>query len=440
MSQTAFIFPGQGAQEPGMGKDFYENSASAREVFDQAESLLGLNMKKLCFEENEKLNITEYTQIALLTACMAMERVVREQGVTPQVTAGLSLGEYCAIVSAGGMELSDAMRLVRKRGILMQEAVPAGEGSMAAVLGMDGPSIEKVLEGRDGVWIANYNCPGQIVITGYKAPVEEASKALQGAGAKRVLPLNVSGPFHSPMLEDAGKELGEVLENVELSPLEIPYVTNVTAGPAGLVAKTADGRLVTGDAPCRGISATGYLSLMDLLRRMGIMDEAGHILRDPYGCAMPLARRIAGLWDWNGSVPRLVLLPNLWMSSADVEEILKVKAAFAVAVESLLAKACLRPGSLNAICVAGALGRHVDAGILENLGFVPRGCGRMVRAVGNASLEGACLLAREPKYREELAALCARACVLAPAEEKDFHTRYVGAMNFAPWGEYAGKI
>ncbi len=137
MSQIAFIFPGQGAQEPGMGKDFYENSASAREVFDQAESLLGLDMKKLCFEENDELNITEYTQIALLTACMAMERVVREQGVAPQVTAGLSLGEYCAIVSAGGMELSDAMRLVRKRGILMQEAVPAGQGSMAAVLGMD---------------------------------------------------------------------------------------------------------------------------------------------------------------------------------------------------------------------------------------------------------------------------------------------------------------
>ncbi len=235
-----------------------------------------------------------------------------------------------------------------------------------------------------------------------------------------------------PALEGIGLECGALAGD--------DVVTNVTAGPAGLVAKTADGRLVTGDAPCRGISATGYLSLMDLLRRMGIMDEAGHILRDPYGCAMPLARRIAGLWDWNGSVPRLVLLPNLWMSSADVEEILKVKAAFAVAVESLLAKACLRPGSLNAICVAGALGRHVDAGILENLGFVPRGCGRMVRAVGNASLEGACLLAREPKYREELAALCARACVLAPAEEKDFHTRYVGAMNFAPWGEYAGKI
>ena len=240
MSQTAFIFPGQGAQEPGMGKDFYENSASAREVFDQAERLLGLNMKKLCFEENEKLNITEYTQIALLTACMAMERVVREQGVTPQVTAGLSLGEYCAIVSAGGMELSDAMRLVRKRGILMQEAVPAGEGSMAAVLGMDGPSIEKVLEGRDGVWIANYNCPGQIVITGYKAPVEEASKALQGAGAKRVLPLKVSGPFHSPLMDPAGEGLKEVFDQMELSSLKLPYVTNVTAEYVSDIAQTKD--------------------------------------------------------------------------------------------------------------------------------------------------------------------------------------------------------
>lgn len=240
MSQIAFIFPGQGAQEPGMGKDFYENSASAREVFDQAESLLGLDMKKLCFEENDELNITEYTQIALLTACMAMERVVREQGVAPQVTAGLSLGEYCAIVSAGGMELSDAMRLVRKRGILMQEAVPAGQGSMAAVLGMDGPSIEKVLEDREGVWIANYNCPGQIVITGYKAPVEEASKALQEAGAKRVLPLNVSGPFHSPLMQPAGEGLKEIFAGMKMSPLKIPYVTNVTAEYVDDIAQTEE--------------------------------------------------------------------------------------------------------------------------------------------------------------------------------------------------------
>lgn len=229
MSQIAFIFPGQGAQEPGMGKDFYENSVSAREVFDEAESLLGLDMKKLCFEENDDLNITEYTQIALLTACMAMERVVREEGLAPQVTAGLSLGEYCAVVSAGGMGLSDAMRLVRKRGILMQEAVPVGQGSMAAVLGMDGAAIEKVLEAYEGAWIANYNCPGQIVITGYREPVEEASKALAQAGAKRVIPLNVSGPFHSPLMNPAGEGLKELLEGMKLQELKLPYVTNVTA-------------------------------------------------------------------------------------------------------------------------------------------------------------------------------------------------------------------
>ena len=191
-------------------------------------------------EKNDELNITEYTQIALLTACMAMERVVREQGVAPQVTAGLSLGEYCAIVSAGGMELSDAMRLVRKRGILMQEAVPAGQGSMAAVLGMDGPSIEKVLEGREGVWIANYNCPGQIVITGYKTPVEEASKALQEAGAKRVLPLNVSGPFHSPLMQPAGEGLKEIFAGMKMSPLKVPYVTNVTAEYVDDIAQTEE--------------------------------------------------------------------------------------------------------------------------------------------------------------------------------------------------------
>ena len=145
------------------------------------------------------------------------------------MTAGLSLGEYCAIASAGGMTTEDAITTVRKRGILMQNAVPGGKGSMAAVLGLTGEAIETAIENIDGVSIANYNCPGQIVITGWKESVEKASEVLKEAGAKRVLPLNVSGPFHSPMLEEAGQELGKVLENVELSPLEIPYVTNVTA-------------------------------------------------------------------------------------------------------------------------------------------------------------------------------------------------------------------
>lgn len=229
MSKIAFMFPGQGAQKAGMGKDFYEQSETARNVIDKATELLDIDMKALCFEENDKLDQTEYTQAALVTVCLAMEHVLRERGLKADVTAGLSLGEYCAIASAGGMTTEDAITTVRKRGILMQNAVPGGKGSMAAVLGLTGEAIEKVVDEIDGVTIANYNCPGQIVITGWKESVEKASEALKEAGAKRVLPLNVSGPFHSPMLEEAGKELGQVLENVELSPLEIPYVTNVTA-------------------------------------------------------------------------------------------------------------------------------------------------------------------------------------------------------------------
>ena len=229
MSKTAFMFPGQGAQKAGMGKDFYEQSETAARVIDEASKRLGIDMKELCFEENDRLDQTEYTQAALVTVCMAMEHVLRERGLKADVTAGLSLGEYCAIASAGGMSTEDAITTVRKRGILMQNAVPGGKGSMAAVLGLTGDVIENVIEGIDGVSIANYNCPGQIVITGWKESVEKASEALKEAGAKRVLPLNVSGPFHSPMLKEAGEELGKVLENVKVTPLEIPYVTNVTA-------------------------------------------------------------------------------------------------------------------------------------------------------------------------------------------------------------------
>ena len=229
MSKIAFMFPGQGAQKAGMGKDFYEQSETARKVIDKATELLGIDMKALCFEENDKLDQTEYTQAALVTVCLAMEHVLRERGLKADVTAGLSLGEYCAIASAGGMSTEDAITTVRKRGILMQNAVPGGKGTMAAVLGMKGEDIEKVVDPIDGVTIANYNCLGQIVITGWKESVEKASEELKAAGATRVMPLNVSGPFHSPMLEEAGRELGQVLAGVQLSELEIPYVTNVTA-------------------------------------------------------------------------------------------------------------------------------------------------------------------------------------------------------------------
>ena len=238
MSKIAFMFPGQGAQKAGMGKDFYEQSETARQVIDKASELLDIDMKELCFEENDRLDQTEYTQAALVTVCMAMEHVLRERGLKADVTAGLSLGEYCAIASAGGMRTEDAITTVRKRGILMQNAVPGGKGSMAAVLGLTGEAIENAIADIDGVSIANYNCPGQIVITGWKESVEKASEVLKEAGAKRVLPLNVSGPFHSPMLTEAGEELGRVLENVEVSTLAIPYVTNVTAEYVTDIAQT----------------------------------------------------------------------------------------------------------------------------------------------------------------------------------------------------------
>ena len=229
MSKTAFIYPGQGVQTCRMGKDFYENSPIAKEIFDQASRVLGLDMKALCFEENDLLDQTEYTQAALVTTYLAMTRVLLERGLHPDITAGLSLGEYAAIAVSGGMEDMDAIRLVRKRGILMQNTVPAGEGAMCAVLSMDEKKIEEVIEKMEQVTIANYNCPGQIVITGSKEGVEKAAEALKEQGAKRTVMLNVSGPFHSPLLIPAKAELEVALEQTQMKPLRIPYVTNVTA-------------------------------------------------------------------------------------------------------------------------------------------------------------------------------------------------------------------
>lgn len=229
MSKIAFIYPGQGAQKAGMGKDFYENSPLARDIYDRASECLELDMRALCFEENDLLDQTEYTQAAMVTTCLAMTAVLNEQGAKADVTAGLSLGEYCAIAEAGAMDLLDAIRLVRVRGQLMQHTVPTGEGAMAAVLGMDADQIDAVVEPIANVTVANYNCPGQIVITGGTAGIEQASKVLKEVGAKRIVPLNVSGPFHSPMLRSAGEKLGKELMTVQLGELKIPYVTNVTA-------------------------------------------------------------------------------------------------------------------------------------------------------------------------------------------------------------------
>ena len=230
MSKIAFIFPGQGAQVCGMGQDFYEQTETGKKIFDMASGLLGFSMPELCFTPNDRLDITEYTQAAMVTASIAMMEVLKERtGVKPDVAAGLSLGEYPAMVAAGVMSAEDAIKTVRQRGILMQEAVPVGIGSMAAVLAMDAEKIEEVIAPIEGVQIANYNSPGQIVISGKKEAVEAASEKLKEAGAKRVLPLNVSGPFHSSMLVEAGEKLGKVLEDVEVHEPVIPYAANVTA-------------------------------------------------------------------------------------------------------------------------------------------------------------------------------------------------------------------
>ena len=229
MGKTAFMFPGQGAQYIGMGKDFYEQIPVSKEMFELASKASGLDVPALCFEENEKINITEYTQIAMLAAEVAMLKAVELKGLRPDVTGGLSLGEYGALTASGVMSAEDVFKIVRKRGIYMQEAVPDG-GAMVAVLGLDTAVIEKICEETEGcVTIANYNCPGQIVITGEEDAAKVAVEKLMAAGAKRCVPLKVSGPFHSPLLTGAGEKLAKELENVEIHDIQIPYIANVTA-------------------------------------------------------------------------------------------------------------------------------------------------------------------------------------------------------------------
>ncbi len=229
IGKIAFLFPGQGAQKAGMGKDFYENSEIAKTFFDDAQDCLDFDLKEMCFGELDALNLTEYTQPCMVSVCLAIVQELEKRGIYPDMTAGLSLGEYAAVATAGGMQPLDAVKLVRRRGILMQSTVPTGEGAMAAVLGLEASKIEEILNHFEHTWIANYNCPGQIVITGLTEDVQNAGIALKTAGAKRVVPLKVSGPFHSPLLKPAGEELLKEMESLSFSPLAIPYVANATA-------------------------------------------------------------------------------------------------------------------------------------------------------------------------------------------------------------------
>ena len=218
MSKIAFVYPGQGVQTVGMAQDFYENSVLSKEVFDKADQVLDFDIKKICFQENQEINDTEYTQAALVTTYLAITKEVENRGIKPDVTAGLSLGEYAAIAVSGGFSYEDAIKTVRQRGILMNRAVPKGEGTMAAILGMTAEQIDNIVNKMENVSVANYNCPGQIVITGKKDAVEKAMESLK----------------------EAGKKLGEQLEKVQFTPLTIPYVTNVTAQYVEDVNKTKE--------------------------------------------------------------------------------------------------------------------------------------------------------------------------------------------------------
>ena len=227
--RAAFIFPGQGAQKFGMGKDFYENVQVSRQVYELASRVLGMDVEGLCFEENDRLDQTRYTQVGLLATEIAILKAVEEKGISPVITGGLSLGEYAALVAAKKMSVEDALRVIERRGLFMQEAVPTG-GAMSAVLGLDADVIRSVCEATEGiVEVANDNCPGQTVISGEAHAVEAAGVALKEAGARMVTPLKVSGPFHSSMLKDAGMRLKPELEKVNWMTSDIPYVSNTTA-------------------------------------------------------------------------------------------------------------------------------------------------------------------------------------------------------------------
>lgn len=233
MSKLAFVFPGQGAQKVGMGKDFYDNYDVAKKMFKEADEALGYSIMKMCFEgPEEDLKLTANTQPAILTISCIANEILKENSIQPEITGGHSLGEYSALVAAGVLNFQDAVALVHKRGSYMQEAVPVGEGGMAAIIGVDRDKIVEVCQqvsAESPVQAVNFNCPGQIVIAGATKGVELAVEELKAAGAKKAVILPVSAPFHSTLMKPAAEKLAVELDKVTISDAKIPVVANVSA-------------------------------------------------------------------------------------------------------------------------------------------------------------------------------------------------------------------